>query len=208
VTEERDPPVFGQLRDGSWLQFDPRLKLEENTIDSPLPDGGGLVNALTSDETRCANAPRTFLNEDFCSLSNSSHACGSAGTPNLMIELDANNIKKFHTITGQYVYAILGLPLIDVNGVSQPSPCEPGLNSRWEIMHADLCNATAMGAQTNASLVELLLGREGSDTNTHLRDIYFPVSGDGFVCDAADISLVEASIIIGSQCFKRVHPEQ
>ena len=50
VTEERDPPVFGQLPDGSWLQFDPRLKLEENTIDAHLPDGGGLVMSLTGEQ--------------------------------------------------------------------------------------------------------------------------------------------------------------
>ena len=50
VTEERDPPVFGKLPDGSWLQFDPRLKLEENTLDAHLPDGGGMVMAITGGE--------------------------------------------------------------------------------------------------------------------------------------------------------------
>jgi len=214
VTEERDPPVFGQLPDGSWLQFDPRLMLEENIVDDPIADGGGLVRSLTGEQTKCANVPRTFLNQDSCSLSNSSLACGSAGTPNLMIDLDAPNIIRFHDITGQYVYAVIGLPLTDVDNVTQPSPCEPGLRSRWEMIDVNEndpeydCNPTAMGPLTNASLVALLLQREGSDTNNYLRDIFFPSSGDDFTCDAVDVSgLVDADIIIGEKCFRRVHPD-
>ena len=36
VVEVNDPPVFGVLSDGSWLQFDPRLTLEDNTIQFPI----------------------------------------------------------------------------------------------------------------------------------------------------------------------------
>ena len=43
VIEQNDAPVFGQLPDGNWLQFDPRMVLEENTVENPILDGGGLV---------------------------------------------------------------------------------------------------------------------------------------------------------------------
>jgi uncharacterized protein (DUF1501 family)/uncharacterized protein (DUF1800 family) len=205
VTEEKDAPIFGKLPDGSWLQFDPRIKLEENTPDPPIPDGGGMVRALTGERTRCSNAPRTFLNEEHCSLSDSITACGSAGTPSLMIDLNSENIIQFHNITGQYVYAVLGLPVTDTFNTSQPWPCEPGLRSRWEIIDVSECTPTDLGQATNASLYELLLNRGSSDENIYLRDIDFPITGE--TCDSTDNTTAEMEIIIGSQCFRRVHPD-
>jgi len=90
VMEENDAPVFGRLNDGSWLMFDPRMDLEDNTLESHIADGGGLVRSLTALKTKCANAPRTFLNEEQCSLADSSMTCGSAGTPSVQVELIAD----------------------------------------------------------------------------------------------------------------------
>ena len=112
VSEETDIPTFGKLPDGSWLMYDPRIKLEENTDADPIEDGGGLARSLTGDRTVCANAPRTFLNEDKCFLSRDASACGST-TPQLSIDLTESNIQTLHTLTGQYVYGIMGLPTID-----------------------------------------------------------------------------------------------
>lgn len=108
VTEENDALVFGKLHDGSWLMFDPRMVLEDNVIENHI------------DKTKCANASRTFLNEERCSLSDSSMACSSAGTPSIQIELNAANILAMNDITGQYVYAIVGLLLRDVDNMTQP----------------------------------------------------------------------------------------
>ena len=102
VTEAQDPPVFGKLPDGSWLQFDPRMLLEENSLNEHIPDGGGLVRTLTGDETRCSNAPRTFLNEEECTLSHSPSACGSVGMPELWIHLDVENINTLQDFSGSY----------------------------------------------------------------------------------------------------------
>jgi hypothetical protein len=201
--EEAAAPVFGQLPDGSWLQFDPTQVLDQNTLESHLPDGGGLVKSLTEDETRCSNVPRTFLNEEHCELSH--YACGSAGTPNLLIPLNADNIMDMHNITGQYVYGILGLPLIDAFGNKQPWPCELGLRSRWEILDEYECTQTTMGDLTNATLTELLADKGASDENPFVRDIIFPILGSS--CDSSDTALVEVDIIIGSKCFRRVHPD-
>ena len=40
VPELEDQKVFGRLADGTWLRFDPRLNLDENTLENPLIDGG------------------------------------------------------------------------------------------------------------------------------------------------------------------------
>jgi hypothetical protein len=206
VTEENDAPVFGKLPDGSWLQFDPRIVLEDNTLESHISDGGGLVRSLTGDKTKCANTPRTFLSEDQCSISSSNTACGSAGTPLVLIELNSSNIIDLHDITGRYVYAIAGLPLRDVDNVTQPSPCVPGVRSRWEILNASECTPTPMGPETNSSLATLLQQRATIDANPLLRDITFPLTG--MSCSSNHNTLVEVDIIIRSQCFRRVHPDQ
>ena len=104
------------------------------------------------------------------------------------------------------MYAISGLPLIDAFGNKQPWPCEPDLTSRWEILNAAECTQTAMGAQTIATLTDMLFAKGASDHNPDLRDITFPILGAE--CDASDSTLVEVEIVIGSQCFRRVHPDQ
>ncbi len=178
--------------------------LEENTADQHLEDGGGLVTSLTGKKTRCSNAPRTFLNEGQCSLSSSTMACGSSGTPDLKIVLNSDNLAVLHNITGQYVYGVLGLPVIDFQNTALESPCTPGLKSRWEILRASDCTHSILGAETNATLVNLLV--RSSDRNTYVRDIIFPISGG--TCSAADkLSLANVELVIGSVCYKRVHPD-
>eukprot|EP00804_Cyclotella_cryptica_P009369 CCRYP_018076-RB/>CCRYP_018076-RB protein AED:0.03 eAED:0.03 QI:374/1/1/1/0.94/0.9/20/617/4181 len=205
VTEQNDSPIFGKLPDGSWLQYDPRLRLEENNIKTPIVDGGGLVQALTGQQTRCANVPRTFLNEQDCTLSFSSSACGSLGALQLEIELNDDNIASMHDITGQYVYSVLGLPVIDFQNTTIESPCTPGLRSRWEVKAVDDCpNPTTLQPASNTTLFNLL--NKSTDKNPFIRDISFPTSG--YACGSDDTSsLATIEIIVGSHCFKRVHPE-
>ena len=194
-----------KLPDGSWLQFEPRLKLESNTDEAPIDDGGGLVQALTGGHTRCANAPRTFLNEKNCLLATSVSTCGSSGTQKIDIELNEENILKLHTITGQYIYAILGLPVVDFQNTSLPSPCTPGLRSRWEILNSTDCpDPTVLEDETNSTLVNLLI--KSNDINPFIRDISFP--SNRYTCGTNDTeALAHVDIVIGETCFRRVHPE-
>ena len=53
VTEENDAPVFGRLPDGSWLQWEPRLVLEENTVEAPIDDGGKIHSVVFELHARC-----------------------------------------------------------------------------------------------------------------------------------------------------------
>ncbi len=65
------PPIFGKTlnkRTGKYeyLLFDPKMKLYENTVENPIPDGGGFVEYMTEGHTNCANVPRTIFNEHGC----------------------------------------------------------------------------------------------------------------------------------------------
>ena len=65
------PSLFGRALNSEtgqveFLLFDPKLVLRDNTVENPLPDGGGLTHYESDSKTWCANAPRSFLNEDHC----------------------------------------------------------------------------------------------------------------------------------------------
>jgi len=60
--------VFAQTVDGDWLQFTPRISMRESTVENPQSDGG--LGLWEQGRTfYCANAPRSFLNENDCTLS-------------------------------------------------------------------------------------------------------------------------------------------
>ncbi len=65
------PPIFGRTLNGRTgqseiLLFDPHIALGENTIENPLPDGGGRMVNESDGEQFCSNAPQTFQNEEHC----------------------------------------------------------------------------------------------------------------------------------------------
>lgn len=73
------PPTYAKTRDGEWLLHDPRIIMEENTMENPLPDGG--YGDWKDDDTfYCSNVPRSIFNEDTCFLS-TTKAC-VAGSDN------------------------------------------------------------------------------------------------------------------------------
>ena len=72
--------VVFALYQGEYYVHDPRYVLNDNTVQEPLPDGGGLLlkqthGSISEYSALCANAPRTFVNEEHCRLSSSLDAC-------------------------------------------------------------------------------------------------------------------------------------
>jgi Protein of unknown function (DUF1800) len=61
-------PIFAQTVDGTWLQFDPRMQMKENSVEAPWDDGG-TQSWLTNQTLYCSNVPRSFLNEASCRIS-------------------------------------------------------------------------------------------------------------------------------------------
>lgn len=207
VFEHGDEKIFGRLPDGTWLQFDPRLELQSNSLESPLPDGGKNIKLKSGGETQCSNVPRTFLNEDSCVPS--SNSCQISETyEELEIFLDDTAISKLHTLTGRYVYRIIGLNVVDQSSTSNmmgsnmlEHPCTKEMKSRW-IPKASTCNPTVLGSGTHETLHDLL--STTSDLNPNLRDIHFPSSGKS--CDASDTN-PEIEILVDGVCWKRVHDD-
>jgi hypothetical protein len=202
VVEVTDPPIFGVLPDGSWLQFDSRLNLESNTVTSPIPDGGGQISIQSAKVTTCSNAPRTFLNEKQCFISYAPLACGTVSSaPDIVIKLDEPTLLTLYNLTGRYVYGLKGLTVVDQYNNMIAHPCVPGLRSRWLLKDITLCNITDLFNTTNLTLSYLL--RRSTDTNPYFRDITFPQSA---TCDPLDNDPA-IELQVDGKCWTRVHPE-
>ena len=203
ITEIGDEPIFGKVSDGTWLIFDPRLEVGQNTISSPLDDGGKVAQVASGGASYCSNVPRNFLNEDKCQLS--SNACRTTSSSSAIeVILDNTTISDLnHLVTGRFVYTLKGLYVVDQADNSQfptklEHPCTPELRSRW-LLKVN-CNPTPIYSGTNSSLQELL-GKSG-DRNPYIRDIYFPEVG--MSCNSTDKD-PEIEIEVKGQCWRRVH---
>lgn len=98
------PMVHGRLQNSNEaLLFEPRVVLQENTVENPIPDGGGSLVLETNSLTSCANAPRTFLNEDHCVLSTSATACEASENIEIEIDLSEEFIKTANQFANRYV---------------------------------------------------------------------------------------------------------
>ena len=78
-----------------WIHT-PSFQLQENQLDYPLVDGGKAAMVETTNapddrmHVRCANAPRSFLNEDHCVLSK--NACSITRNNNDGIDNDSESV--------------------------------------------------------------------------------------------------------------------
>ena len=203
VFEELDTPVFAKMADGTWLIHDRRLELQENTLHTPLSDGGGSINIETGEDTMCMNAPRTFLNEKNCKLSLDGTSCGSIPAPVTEILLGDENILQLQNITGRYIYALNGLVVKYDSNQKIKHPCTPGFRSRWEKTTGECRNPSSLGPDTHDTLLQLFKVAE-ADLNAHLRDIFFPL--EGMQCDSTDVD-PEIEIQVGTDCWENKHPE-
>ena len=199
VRDDGDEAVFGKLSDGTWLIFDPRIRLEENTVDSPMIDGGKGAFLTSGEKTICSNVPRTFLNENSCLLS--SNACKPSSNSQVDILLQNSTISAINMLSGRYLYGIKGL-LVKYDGIRLDHPCTPGLRSRWVPMDLTDCNPTPLYSNTTESLKDLI--SESGDRNPYMRDIFFPEEGKE--CEAGDTE-PEIEIEVDGVCWKRVHDE-
>ena len=164
VPEMGDEPIFAKVSNGTWLLFDPRLRVETNTKDSPLNDGGKKASTSSGGVTSCSNAPQSFLNKDSCQLS--TNACKPSSNNQVDIDLDNSTISAINTLSGRYVYAIKGL-LVKYEGINLDHPCTPGLRSRWVPKNLTDCNPTPLYTGTNNSLSYLL--SNSYDRNEYIR---------------------------------------
>ena len=109
-------PIFGVLPgDAGYLAHDPRVRLLDNSLESPIPDGGGSLVASGGSHNGhgalCSNVPRTFINEKFCQLSTVESTCTNQdmGGPAFTLRLDEETVARLSAYSKRYVYLINGL---------------------------------------------------------------------------------------------------
>ena len=160
-------------------------------------------------QTLCANAPRTFLNEDKCFLSMNRNVCGAKKTVDIDIELSSANIRKMYQITGgdsgsntRYVYSVEGLRIEDDD---VPLPCERGKTSRWMPVKCGSSKGPKVGTGTVKAFNALF--SKTSDKNKFMRDLLFPRRK--LSCDKADKAKKGFEIKLkDGKCLKNVHPNE
>ncbi|VEU38256.1 unnamed protein product [Pseudo-nitzschia multistriata] len=212
--------IIGETQDETngtryWIHS-PIFQIQNNQLDSPLNDGGKRAVTLTetnhvSDDrfiAKCSNAPRTFLNEDTCQFSED--ACYAAEGKDVDFELSVENLELIHQKTGgkdgsdtKYVYAVTGLR-------NDPEwtdpPCTPGARSRWIVVD-DCNNPGSSWDSTTRSSFETLL-RMSDDTNSFMKDVFFPTSDGGIVtCSPEDSDKFDFKIQIDGICYENTHPD-
>jgi len=217
VSMDSGPPmVYGRLQNSNdeVLLYDPRVVLQANTVENPIPDGGGSLVLETNNLVNCANAPRTFLNEDHCVLSTAETACRANEALEIEIELSEEFIKAANEITGRYIYALDNLPINDesyrdddnqLQYYNEP-PCGPQTPSRWMRVDASICrdpNYRTVGLQTQTAFGGLLQ-RLASSTDSLLEDVLF---FRGLECDEADTEKRSLGFIRDGdgQCWQNVN---
>jgi len=202
VIDFTTPPIFGRHPNGDWLLYDPHLKLNTNTLAQPMSDGGrnNLINSF--ERTLCSNVHRSFLNENQCIVPANVSVCRPLYPPATALTLNELNIRQLYNLTGRYVYAMKGLPVVDQYGTKLLHPCTPNLRSRWLLSDVYNCTTTLIQPQTFDTLSWLL--RTSLDRNSVMRDITFPKSG--MVCDENDTN-PSIVIALNNVCYTRVHPD-
>ncbi len=196
-------PVYAKLRNHQTVIFVPRLVLQTNTLDDPLHDGGGNNVVFTKSSVQCSNAPRTFLNDETCQLSDDDNACtnvhtdGSGGYFQSKIELTRSNILEFHKLTGRYIYAVQDLrqytPILDF-------PCQQNAKSRWMRIDKVPC-PKYLKEETQESFQWLL--EKTTDPNPFMKDIIF-----NGICHEQDVPRRKFHVKVDGECWMNVHPDQ
>ena len=210
-------------------------ELLDNTAESPLPDGGGLVveaNTILGNSALgaiCSNVAATFLNEDKCILSTSPHTCAvgstsyqnQVGGPQYLVPLNDTTIRVLYNESGSgkvgtlYLYAVDKLRIEDDK--LAPPPCQRNAKSRW--VKVDCLNSTN-GSATNStdqsatnsaveSATQIFFGSLISAAlTTDKNPNVLDVTNKIFTCPTADQAVVGFTVAEPTgQCWRNVHPD-
>ena len=180
-----------------YYVHDPRYVLQENTVENPLPDGGGtLVQQTKRDGTTntmalCSNVPQSFQNEAGCYLSHHPQACGGHQRSSLSssflqdsvkINLNKQTLNLFYSLSKEqqqqqqprYIYAIQILNRTQEDEV--PSPCQAATRSRWVQVpgivtkHECVSTNNNVRARTVRLLTRLLMKENEKDTTVMMEN--------------------------------------
>ena len=219
-------PIFGKrtivhdnINTIQYLLWDPRLELVENTIENPIPDGGGRASINSDGTVYCSNAPRTFLNEDYCYLSHEDTACSANTPPTFSIQLNddfLHNGLNTMLVPQTTVYSFVDMSFPDVSQgdtvTKDDTVCEKydTVYSRWMQVDSAMCSGDpatwqTVGSDTAAIHEHLLSPAFDHELNPNplLKDVrrfWYQY------CDADDESKLDLGLILShGRCWKHVN---
>lgn len=201
--------AVGSTSDGTHWLHSPSFVFQNNDLANPMLDGGNAAVQLTQNapdrqyRTACSNTPRSFLNEDHCTISYG--ACTQKDVGDRELILDIPTLQELYEGSGGldgeeslYVYVLDNLR--QTANKDEP-PCTKESRSRWRRVEDPICTST-VDVVTQSAIAEVLAASD--DTNPYMRDIIFPVSKD---CAAADVSAFDFRVKVGNDCWMNTHIE-
>jgi hypothetical protein len=161
----------------------------------------------------CSNAPRSFLNEEGCKLSNEPTACAAYNSdpnndsdrPDFFVKVNAETIRGIYDFTGggkegtKYLYAADGLRMNDNNAIGYP--CEQ-ITSRWVPIK---CTGAASSLDKTLHEIFSMLLFYSDDRNELVRDVWnwWPVECPAPLYQYRGFEVKDQD---GKKCWKHVHP--
>jgi hypothetical protein len=200
-----------------WLHTT-SFHMENNDVYTPSLDAGQVAIGKTANapaqrmKATCYNAPRTFLNEEYCVMSD--NACQPDEGPDVQINLNFTTLEIMYNKTGgaagletKYVYAIDKLRIDNTALNYIDRPCKPGARSRW-VKVSDCSNGQSWQSTTKA-IFEALITNSPDKNNPYLRDVFFPTVNT--VCHADDVNKFGFKVSINvngvNTCYENQHPD-
>ena len=215
----RDVPdgTGGTAIEVTYLSYDPRLKLIDNTPEAPA-DPSTYADGLT-----CPAAPLSFLNRGACTRRASDTCAPLKFADGTLITLNSDTLRAWYTTSQQYVYAVTGLRLTEAH-ITSTHPCKTGVRSRW-IRLPGACDSNAgldvFGA-TGETIKSALAAAaaSGADPSTaDIRDLGLAqytatYASQGAACDIAYIADQSTGDVAGAQveveghCWRHHHENE
>ena len=206
--------VIADLGNGTYARYEASVKIEENTIESPIYDGGGSIQLNDASRYYCSNVPRTYLNEDSCVLSTAATACRIDSdvftTGSYERRLDETLLEAIHDATGLYIYAVQDLRL-PATFEETEEPCYEGVRTRWvrveDLPDTENCEGVVGGFPDDATrdtIADLLRSAWNVKSNTYVLDIKGPGLKEG-VCGNG--TLPGTRVEVRNRCFMNVHED-
>jgi hypothetical protein len=196
--------VHAKSTDGTtWYMHDPRIILQENTLETPLSDGGGAN--MWGSRTICAGVTQNFLNQDTCHMSMEASTCFPGTTVSTTMVLNEDTLRDFYDLSGGRLIYLLNMTEPDVG------PCILGSSSRWLkrdalSSSAAVCEAANPNADTVDAGTKTLIEDKISKSNSSpfIKDLQFSTSDtacNGNTPKGAFVYAVDA-------CYEHVHDDE
>ena len=136
-----------------FYKFDPRLRLLDNTLDSPanvgpLRDAGAFGHSAA--QAQCPLLKKNFLNEGKCVRHTEGTCSPLEFETDKIIKLDRATLRLWYTTSNMMVFAVDGLS-------PKSSPCTPRQRSRWRLIPGTCKgDGSKVDATTKATLLQVL----------------------------------------------------